>query len=344
MAFVVVALSASMAVVVVGAFIFQILPRLFPKLKTLLPSQATISYLQIVPISFIFPTLMWLFFSIYVHAHVPGDAFSSLLGWWHTFFTCYMMTNAVFYYYMTVFVCPGYPQHQDAYTRDRCFVKSYQICVKCRRVRNAGTHHCSWCHTCVEMMCHHCPFTNNCIGRRNYIYYYTFLAYAFFGLLYASYLAYFPFSNCLSGYAMKKFKETLLSMPHLSVLNRYSPRSQSAKSMWDTFNSMEVGEGCEEIQDYAVLFAPTVAITVFLGALFFFQSFLLLADMSIVDFYDSLSKASSFQELLRIWYVSIFKRKKYRFMQLIQNKKSQWWRFFVPCPTDVENDLPPKDL
>ncbi|XP_078375305.1 putative ZDHHC-type palmitoyltransferase 8 [Oculina patagonica] len=343
MALVVIGLSVSIVVVIIGVFVFQFLPRLFPKLKTLLPSQAVISNLQIVPISIIFPALLWLFFSVYLEAHVPGNPYSSLLGWWHIFFTLYMMANAVFNYYMTVFTCPGYPQSQDEYTRDRCFVKTYQMCVKCRRVRSAGTHHCSWCHTCVEMMCHHCPFTNNCIGRRNYVYYFTFLTYAFFGLLYACYLAYFPFVNCMSGLAVKKLKETLMSVPHLqlSAMHRYSSPDGS---IFKEFDDVKMPESCEVLQEYAILFAPTVGITCFIAALFLFQTFLLLADMSIVDFYDSFSKATSFQELLRIWHVSLFKRRKFRFVHLVLGKKSQWWKFFVPCPTDVENDLPPKDL
>lgn len=338
MAVIVVCFSVAIAVIVVGALVFQILPRLFPKLRTLLPSQAVVSYIQLLPVSFVFPTLIWLFFSVYLHAHVPEHPYSSLLGWVHIFITHYMMANAVFNYYMTVFTCPGYPQRQDEFTRDRHFVKTYQMCVKCKRVRNAGTHHCSWCHTCVEMMCHHCPFTNNCIGRRNYVYYYTFLCYAFFGLLYASYLAYFPFVNCLSGMAMKRIKEAMIFLPQISAL-----RASGVKG-FEGLDDITVPESCELVQDYAVLFAPCVGITCFIGALYGFQTLLLLADMSIVDFYDTLSKISSFQELLRIFHVSIFKRKKFRFNNLILRKKSHAWMFFVPYPSDVDSDLPPKDL
>lgn len=338
MAVVVVCFIVAIAVIVVGAVVFQALPRLFPKVRTLLPSQAVVSYIQLVPVSFIFPMLLWLFFSVYLHAHVPDQPYSSLLGWFHIFFTHYMMINAVFNYYMTVFTCPGYPQRQDEYARDRLFVKSYQVCVKCKRVRSAGTHHCSWCHTCVEMMCHHCPFTNNCIGRRNYVYYYTFLCYAFFGLLYACYLSYFPFKNCLSGVAVAKIKEYMFFMPQVSALR------EAGLAGFKELDDIHVAEGCELLKDYAVLFAPCTGITLFVGILFGFQTLLLLADMSIVDFYDALSNMSSFQDLLRIFHVSIFKRKKFRFVNLIQKKKSHSWMFFVPYPSNVENDLPPKDL
>lgn len=338
LAVIIICFSVAIAVIVFGAIVFQILPRLFPKIRTLLPSQAVISYFQLVPVSFIFPTLLWLFFSVYLHAHVPDQPYSSLLGWFHIFFTNYMMANAVFNYYMTVFTCPGYPQRQDEFTRDRLFVKNYQMCLKCKRVRSAGTHHCSWCHTCVEMMCHHCPFTNNCIGRRNYVYYYTFLSYAFFGLLYACYLSFFPFKNCLSGLVVEKIKEVMYIHPQVSALRA------AGVSGFKPFDDIFVPEGCEPLKEYAVVFAPCVGITIFIGALFAFQTLLLLADMSIVDFYDTLSNISSFQELLRIFHVSIFKRKKFRFTNLILRKKSNAWMFFVPYPSNIESDLPLKDL
>lgn len=338
MAVIVVCFSIAITVVIVGAIVFQILPRIFPKLRTLLPSQAVVSYIQLVPVSFIFPTLLWLFFSVYLNAHVPNQPYSSLQGWFHIFITNYMMANAVFNYYMTVFTCPGYPQHQDEFTRDRLFVKTYQMCVKCNRIRSAGTHHCSWCHTCVEMMCHHCPFTNNCIGRRNYVYYYTFLCYAFFGLLYACYLTYFPFKNCISVVAAERFREIVRTLPQISVLQ------VSGVSGFKGLTDVSVPEGCDLLKDYSILFAPAVGITFFIGFLFGFQTLLLLADMSIVDFYDMLSNVSSLQELLRILHVSIFKRKKFRFNNLILKKKSQSWMFFVPYPNDVGDDLPLKDL
>lgn len=338
MAVIVVTFFVTTAVVVFGVFAFQILPRLFPKLKTLLPSQAVISYFQLVPISVIFPTLLWLFFSVYLYAHVPDQPYSSVLGWLHIFITNYMMANAVFNYYMTVFTCPGYPQRHDEFTRDRLFVKTYQMCIKCKRVRNAGTHHCSWCHTCVEMMCHHCPFTNNCVGRRNYVYYYTFLTYAFFGLLYACYLAYFPFVNCMSGLVAHKIQETMSFLPQLSALR------EAGILRFNMYEDLTLPVRCQFVQEYAVLFAPCVGITCFMGLLFGFQTFLLLADMSIVDFYESLSKATSLQELLRIFHVSIFKRKKFRFKNLVLGKKSHAWMFFVPFPNNVENDMPLKDL
>jgi len=130
----------------------------------------------------------------------------------------------------------------------------------------------------------------------------------------------------------------MIFLPQISAL-----RASGVAGFQDLDNTV-VPEVCEVLQEYSILFAPAAGITCFIGALFGFQTLLLLADMSIVDFYDTLSNISSFQELLRIFHVSIFKRKKFRFNSLVLRKKSQGWMFFVPYPSDVDSDLPPKDL
>lgn len=51
-----------------------------------------------------------------------------------------------------------------------------KYCKTCNIWRNPRTHHCRICDNCVEAQDHHCVWLNNCVGRRNYRYFFAFVA------------------------------------------------------------------------------------------------------------------------------------------------------------------------
>jgi palmitoyltransferase len=117
--------------------------------------------------------------------------YASAIGLLKAAAASFLMFNIMFNYVMSVRTDPGSPTERDvqlACAEIGAGVRRF--CEKCKCPKPLYTHHCAVCRRCVLKMDHHCPWVNNCVGHRNYRYFYNFLAWLWLGCLVICHAAY----------------------------------------------------------------------------------------------------------------------------------------------------------
>lgn len=292
-----------------GVFIISSLQTLFPRGSRKTWLYKFLKGLQITPVLFIFASAIWFFFLKILPIEV-ANPYSSLQGICYIIAACYFWLNMVFNYLAAMIVSPGYPETRQELEDDTdIHLESLKFCTKCTRVRDRGTHHCSSCNSCVMFMSHHCPFTNNCVGLNNFAHFYLFLLHCCLGLTFAAYCTYTPFMVCMLNYA--------------------SPYSTGM---------------CNELGDYAVMFIVVSFLLVFILMMFCFHTFLLIVDMSMIDFLKIVQKLTCKDWLKTILIDRCLRRKKLLLRKLLLYRRERWWKFLFPGFNEIPELLPPDEF
>ena len=71
------------------------------------------------------------------------------------------------------------PEENPEAVVDKTDPRRPRFCRKCQHWKPERTHHCSVCGKCVLRMDHHCVWVMNCVGEKNYKFFFLFLLYTF---------------------------------------------------------------------------------------------------------------------------------------------------------------------
>ena len=77
----------------------------------------------------------------------------------------------------------------DGLNGQKAFMSRLKICFSCMIMRPKRAVHCRECDVCVESFDHHCPFISNCVGKRNYVYFWFFVNLLLIDVIYIIWIA-----------------------------------------------------------------------------------------------------------------------------------------------------------
>lgn len=136
---------------------------------------------------------LWIFIVFTVFFHIATDVFMLMLAWVDPGIIPKIFSNFQNPNYRKIPINKTYidgtvSEYQPIFytTTVKTHPQKLKFCNTCYIFRPPRATHCYDCNMCVERFDHHCPWVGNCIGKRNYKYFYLFLMSLAFALTFAA--------------------------------------------------------------------------------------------------------------------------------------------------------------
>uniref|UniRef100_A0A8D0G1P1 Palmitoyltransferase n=1 Tax=Sphenodon punctatus TaxID=8508 RepID=A0A8D0G1P1_SPHPU len=110
-----------------------------------------------------------------------------------------------------------------------------KYCFTCKIFRPPRASHCSLCDNCVERFDHHCPWVGNCVGKRNYRFFYMFI-------LSLSFLTVFIFAFVITHIILRKYmlvKSDYVCSFHTYLISSNQTTNEDIKGSWSNKRGKE---------------------------------------------------------------------------------------------------------
>ena len=150
-----------------------------------------------------------------------------------------------------------------------------KFCDSCKFDKPLRCHHCSICEKCILDMDHHCPWINNCVGKNNKKYFYRFIIFCILGTGFITLIIGPTFVNI--GFEDKNLPLNIDFISRKLVL---------------------------------VLFPICFSITIVVGLLLGFQSYLIVKEQTTIEYYANKPKFVPLWRKILNKSVGLFSKKK----------------------------------